>query len=137
MKNIKTLLIVTIALTLTFGGGLVAYSMVAELQLTDYVIASAIGLIVIISIVLFIRKLKEQKKGLPVEDELSKRIREKAASHSFAGSFYLWTLIMMFTIDSTIRGEVILGIGIAGMGFMYLGLWLYYNNKGVESANQD
>jgi hypothetical protein len=77
----------------------------------------------------------ESKKGLTTEDELSKKIREKAASHSFAISFYLWTMILAFTIDSGIDGKTLLEVGLIGMCLIYGGFWFYYYNKGIDSED--
>lgn len=105
------------------------YSTMTELVVTDYLIYSAIGLIAFFSIVVAFRNLKAEKKGLIVEDELSRKIKEKAAANSFTASIYLWTMILLFTIDSNIRNETLLGIGIVGMGLIFIGFWFYHNNK--------
>jgi hypothetical protein len=135
MKNTKILLMVLIALTLSFVMGIAAYASMTEIRPGMYFVFGAFGLIVIISIWMVFGRLNEEKKGLVSEDELSERIKNKAAANAFTGSFYLWTMILMFTIDSNIDREVLFGIGIAGMGLLFLGFWFYQSRIGIENED--
>ncbi len=135
MTNTKKLLFLLIGLTLTFAAGIFAYSTMSEIRISDWVIYGAIGIIALLSIVIALKKLSDEKKGFVTEDELSKSIREKAAAQSFMYSIYWWAMLLMFTIDSNLRHETVLGIGLVGMCLIFLGLWFYYNNQGVDSEN--
>ena len=135
MKNLKTLLAVLIGLTITFAGGIAMYSTMAEIKTIEYVIYAAIGLIVLLSVILIFKRLNEQKKGLVTEDELSRTVKLRAAANSFTASIYLWTMILLFTMDSDISNEILLGLGIAGMGLEFIGFWIYHNNKGLGSED--
>jgi len=137
MKNTKTLLFILIGLTLTFVIGIAMYSTVAEIKIMDYVIYTAVGLIVVFTIITYFKRYLDEQKGLTTEDELSQRIKERAAAHSFGASFYLWTLILLSTLDSNLDKEIILGIGIIGMGLLFAGFWIYQNNKGIDSGNSN
>ena len=135
MRNKKIVLFALIGLTLTFITGIAFYSTMAELMPVDYVIYAGIGSIVLFSIIAIFKQLRDEKKGLVTEDELSRKIKQKAAANSFTASIYLWTMILLFTMDSNIGNEILLGIGIVGMGLIFIGFWLYHNNKGIESEN--
>lgn len=135
MKKTKTALIIMLAGTLTFVAGLWAYSTMSELGAFEYAIAGLVFLIVIISVIVGLKRIKDEKKGLTVEDELSKSIKQKAAASSFMYSFYLWTMIILFTIDSNLSIEVPIGIGILGMAFLFLGFWAYYSKSGIQDDN--
>lgn len=135
MRNKKIVLFALIGLTLTFITGIAFYSTMAELMPVDYVIYAGIGSIVLFSIIAIFKQLRDEKKGLVTEDELSRKIKQKAAANSFTASIYLWTMILLFTMDSNIDNEILLGIGIVGMGLIFIGFWLYHNNKGIESEN--
>jgi hypothetical protein len=142
MKNTKATMFALIGGTLTFGAGIAVYSTMAEIKPIEYIIYAAVGLIVIGLIVIFglvraVKNLKDEKKGLTIEDELSKRIKEKVAAKSFYASFYIWTMIIVFTVDSKIRSEILLGIGVVGMSLIYIGIWLYHNKKGLEDENSN
>jgi archaellum biogenesis protein FlaJ (TadC family) len=133
----KTILILLIGLTLSIGVGIAMYSIVAEIKVIDYVIYAAVGLIVLFSLTIAFKRLKDDKKGLVTEDELSRKIYLKAAAYAFMGSIYLWFIILLFTSDSNIDIEIVLGIGIVGMALIFIGFWVYYNNKGIDSENSN
>jgi peptidoglycan/LPS O-acetylase OafA/YrhL len=135
MKSTKTMIIALISLTLTFVAGVAMYSTMSEIKPIEYIIYAAVGLIVIFGLVKGLKNLKDEKKGLTTEDELSQKIKLRAGANAFTASFYLWAMILLFTIDSNINNEIILGIGIAGMGLIFIGSWLYYNNKGIDDGN--
>jgi hypothetical protein len=137
MKNTKATMFALIGGTLTFGAGIAVYSTMAEIKPIEYIIYAAVGLIVIFGLVRAVKNLKDEKKGLTIEDELSKRIKEKVAAKSFYASFYIWTMIIVFTVDSKIRSEILLGIGVVGMSLIYIGIWLYHNKKGLEDENSN
>ncbi|RKY92384.1 MAG: hypothetical protein DRQ01_06375, partial [Ignavibacteriae bacterium] len=124
-----------IGLTLTFGAGIAMYSTMAEIKPMEYIIYAAVGLIVVFGLVRVVKNLKDEKKGLITEDELSQKIKLRAGANAFTASFYLWTMIMLFTLDSNISNEILLGIGIVGMGLTFVGFWLYHNNKDIDDGN--
>lgn len=137
MNNTKILMLAIIGGTLTFVAGIAIYSTMAEIKPIEYIIYAAVGLIVIFGLVRGVKNLKDEKRGLTVEDELSKRIKEKVAAKSFYASYYVWTMIIVFTIDSKIRSEILLAIGLVVISLIYLGIWLYHNNKGLEDENSN
>jgi len=137
MKTTKTLLIILITLTITFISGIAMYSTMAEVKTMDFVIYAGIFLLVVFSISIYFKRYRDEKKGLTAEDELSQRIKEKAAAYSFGASFYLWTLILLSTLDSDINNEVLIGIGILGMGLIFTGFWIFMNSKGIDSGNSN
>lgn len=137
MKNTKTILFALIGLTITFGAGIAMYSTMAEIKPIEYLIYGAVGLLVIFSLARVFKNLKDEKKGLTTEDELSKKIKMKAGANAFMASFYLWTMILLFTMDSDLSNEIILGTGIFGMGLLFIGFWLYHNKRGIYDGNQN
>ena len=128
---------VLIGLTLTFVVGIAMYSTMSEIETMDYVIYATVGLIVLFSILVILKRFKDEKKGLVAEDELSLKIKQKAAANSFTASIYLWTVILLFTIDSNLDNETLLGIGIVGMGLIFVGFWIFHSNKGIYSENSN
>ena len=137
MKKTRTLLILLITGTVTFGMALWYYSTKAEINVMDYALSGAVGLMVILTILVGFKRLSDQKKGLTVEDELSQRIKEKAASRAFVLSIYLWTVIMLVLGDTELDREIPWGIGIIGMGCLFISCLVYYNKKGIEIENPD
>jgi len=135
MKSTKTIILALIGLTLTFGAGIAMYSTMAEIKPMEYIIYAAVGLIVVFGLVRVVKNLKDEKKGLITDDELSQKIKLRAGANAFTASFYLWTMILLFTLDSNISNEILLGIGIVGMGLTFVGFWLYHNNKDIDDGN--
>jgi uncharacterized membrane protein len=135
MKTTKATMFALIGGTLTFAAGIAVYSIMSEIKPIEYIIYAAVGLIVIFGLVKGIKNLKDEKKGLTTEDELSQKIKLRAGANAFTASFYLWTVILLFTIDSNINNEIILGIGIVGMGLIFVAFWFYHNNKGIDDGN--
>ena len=135
MNKTKILLALMILGTITFGLGFWLYGTMSEIQPFHYATLVVVLLVVLVGLLVGIKRLKEEKKGLTADDELSRRTKEKAAAHAFVGSFYLWALLLAFTVDSNIAIEIPLGIGLLGMGIMFLGFYAYYHFKGIDSAN--
>ena len=44
-------------------------------------------------------------------------------------------MIAMFTIDSNLRIEIPIGIGILGMSLLFVGFRIYYSKIGIEDEN--
>lgn len=134
MKKTKTMLIIMLAGTVTFSAGLWAYSTMEPLGTFEIAIAVLVALIVIFSLVIGMKRIKDEKKGLTPEDELSKSIKQKAAATAFMYSFYLWTAIILFMVDTKHSIEIPIGIGIMGMGLLFIGFWIYYSKTGIDNG---
>ncbi len=137
MKKTKAMLLLTLAGTVTFSLGLWLYSTMERLTLIEYALAILVLITVIFSMVIGFKRLKDEKKGLAVEDEFSRRVKQKAAANAFIVSFYLWTMIALFISDANIRSEILIGLGILGMGLLFIGFWIYYSKIGISNENQD
>ena len=135
MKNTKTALIVILAGTITFSAGLWAYSTMEHLGAFEIAIAVLVAFIAIFSLIIGMKRIKDEKKGLTAEDELSKNIKQKAAAMAFMYSFYLWTAIIIFTVDTSLQIEIPIGIGIMGMGILFIGFWIYYSKTGIDNES--
>lgn len=133
MKQLRILLILILSGTVTFTAGLWLYSTKEALGTREIFIAVLVLILVIFSVVIGLKKMRDVKKGLPIDDELSNSIKQKAAAMAFAYSFYLWLFIIIFMSDETIRAEIPVGIGIVGMGFLFFGFWAYYSKRGIDT----
>lgn len=132
MKKLRLLLIMILAGTVTFSAGLWMYSTKSELGTKELFIAGLVFVLVIFSLIVGLKKMKNVKKGLPIDDELSNSIKQKAAAMAFMYSFYMWLFIIIFMSDKTMRVEIPVGIGIVGMGLLFFGFWAYYSIQGVN-----
>lgn len=84
-----------------------------------------------------IRSFKSEKAGLTTEDELSKRIKEKAAAKAFSFSIYMWVFVILFLIDMEPRDKIIIGLGLMGMVLIFFLNWLYYSKVGISDENKN
>ncbi len=135
MTKTKTAMILILAGTVTFFVGLWLYSTMDDLGTFEYVVAGAVTLMVAFSAYIGFKRINDEKKGLPADDEMSEMIKQKAAASAFAYSFYAWLAILFFTLDSNLDIEVPIGIGILAMGILFIGFWMYYLQKGLSDEN--
>jgi len=84
-----------------------------------------------------LQRFNNEKSGLNPDDELSKKIKEKAGSKAFSFSIYMWVFIILFLIDMEPRDKIIIGLGILGMGFIFFLNWLYYTKVGISDENKN
>jgi len=135
MQKTKTALLLLVAGSITFTGGMWLYSTKADITTFDLLAVVGLGVIVMLTIVVGLKRLKDQQQGLTVDDELSKRIKERAAAHSFIGSIYIWTLLLLLFGDGEVPAEMLIGAGILGMALLFFGMWFYHSKKGIISEN--
>ena len=89
MKKSTTALLLLIGLTLFFTLGVILYSQMEEIQPKMLIIYLLIGVIALISIVIAIKKMKEEKEGQPLEDEFTTKIKFKAGYYAYLASMYM------------------------------------------------
>lgn len=121
--------------------GLYGFIMVSSEEMTlGKLIPIVIPLIVIVFMLFFIiRRYRDIKQGMPLEDERSIKIITQAAAKSFYVSLY-WLLAIswfepffadkLFGLDKLDASQTV-GGGIAGMAIFFFVFWLYYNKKGT------
>ena len=137
MKKSKGYLILLLAGSVTFTTGLWLFSTMDKIGPFEWTVAALVGIVVIYGVFKGVRQLKDEKQGVPLEDEMSKMIKEKAAAKAFSLSFYLWMFIAMFLVDTEIRVEIPIGLGILGMGIIFIVYWIYYSKEGLPDENKD
>ena len=92
-------------------------------------------IIAIIGFALFIgiSRYKSEKRGEPTDDELSKKIMQKASSISYFVSIYLWLVIMYISSKGIYDTEVLFGWGILGMALILAISWAVIYKVGIRS----
>ncbi|MEO2051888.1 hypothetical protein [Flagellimonas beolgyonensis] len=137
MKSTKTALILVLVGAVMFSGGLWLYSTGKSLGLLEIGTAILVLIVVLLSLFVGLKRIKDEKKGLPVDDELSLRIKQKAGASAFSVSFILWPIILIFTMDSDLDVRIPIEIGILAMGLIFIGFWIYYSRMGLKDENQN
>jgi peptidoglycan/LPS O-acetylase OafA/YrhL len=67
-----------------------------------------------------IRRLKSERLNEPTEDEMSKKMLQKASSIAFYVSSYLWLILMYIADKKIIESDIIFGTGILGMALVFV-----------------
>lgn len=137
MKSTKTALILVLVGAVMFSGGLWLYSTGKSLGLLEIGTAILVLVVVVLSLFVGLKRIKDEKKGLPVDDELSLRIKQKAGASAFSVSFILWPIILIFTMDTDLDVRIPIEIGILAMGLIFIGFWIYYSRMGLKDENQN
>lgn len=91
-----------------------------------------IAVFFLLSIYFASRRRKLRKQGLPQDDELSRKVNEKAAATSFYISLILWLLLIYLQSHSEINSKWILLFGIVGMAITFIISWLIFNHSGIN-----
>jgi hypothetical protein len=94
-----------------------------------------VGLIAVfflLSIYFASQRRKLRKQGLPQDDELSRKVNEKAAATSFYISFILWLFLIYLQSHSEISSKWIFLFGIIGMAITFIICWLVFNRSGIN-----
>ena len=92
-----------------------------------------IALLIIFAVFIGIKRLKSEKRGEPVEDELSKKILQKTSSLSYYLSLYWWVFMLYLKDRITLDSDEILGTGILGMAVIFALSWVFFSIKGVRN----
>lgn len=129
----KVYLIFVIAGSLTIMAGIWAYySIQGSFVLTDLFQFLIIGLLIIFALFLGIRRISSERRGLPAEDELSKKVIQKAAGTAYYISLYMWLVISYLADSRELATHTWIGIGIVCMAILFAGSWLYHNYNGIQ-----
>jgi peptidoglycan/LPS O-acetylase OafA/YrhL len=130
-KTFFVLLVIGI-LTLSLGAW-VYYSKKGSLELVDLSHYVIVFVLVALALIFGIRRLRSERRGEPAEDELSKKIMQRAASTAYYVSLYWWLVLVYLSNSWQMETESLIGTGILGMAIIVALSWVYYKIKGVKS----
>ena len=112
MKQTKfTLLLVSVLVMFSIWGFLAVYKAGFIPTGLDIFIFAMIMIGGLYAFVTHLKRHKDFESGIPVEDEMSTRIKYKAGYHAFMVSLYMWLFIFLFK-DLFPDAETMLGGGI-------------------------
>jgi len=117
------------------AGTLILFAIPMGIKKNNIVEASILVIIALTTIVFFIgytiRELKSVKKGLPIEDERSKKVMNVSFAKAYLISIW-FILILSWASDDLIQFRDVsqaLNMSILGMAIIFGLCWLYYNRK--------
>lgn len=128
----KSLLIFTISFLVLTSISLHFYSVLNEYKTIDLLQFCSILIIIGFAIYIGIKRLRSEKIGEPVEDELSKKILQKTAAISYYISLYIWVFLIFLKDRVKLETEELLGTGILAMAMTFGITWFIINFKGIN-----
>jgi len=132
MTRSKLLLSFLLVGALLFFAGLLVYGRMDRLGPLEWGTAFVVLLVLAFSVPLGLRAIRDEKAGIPAEDEFTARVKEKAAAAAFLISMYIWVLILILFSRSGIETEILLGLGILGMILSFIGSYIRYRQQGPD-----
>ncbi|MCP3682864.1 MAG: DUF2178 domain-containing protein [bacterium] len=89
--------------------------------------------ILLFALFVFVRGNRDLKQGLPLKDERSRRVVEKASSMAFYVSLYLLLAVGFLSEDAIPFRDVsqATSITVGMMAILFAGFWVYYNRKAM------
>jgi len=131
-ERIKLTAIVIISLLVILTGALWSFQSFKNNNFGGGILGLIIALIILIfAIIVYKRGNQDLKAGLPIKDERSQKVIQKAMSMSFLVSLYL-LLAVGFLSDDIIKFRDVsqaTGISVGLMALLFLGFWIYYNSQ--------
>ena len=98
----------------------------------DIVQLGIVVILIILGLIVAWKRVTAEKRGQPAEDEMSKKIMQKASSTAYFISIYLW-LVVMYLADKTDKPhDIMFGWGILGMGILLALCYLFYYFRGIR-----
>jgi peptidoglycan/LPS O-acetylase OafA/YrhL len=133
MKTKTSFVILLIGVVALSLGAWVYYSKNDSLEIADLMQYAIIVVLVAFALIIGIRRLKSERRGEPAEDELSKKIMQRATSTAFYISLYWWLVMSYLSENWEMETGSVIGRGIMGMALIFVLSWFFYKMKGVES----
>lgn len=127
--------VLTIIVSFTAIAGIVTWILFPdkEVDLGEIVTAVVAAVVILFGLFIGIRRIKDVRKNLPVEDERSKKIMKNAGATSFYLSLYLWLALMFFEEGINLEKHSLIGLGILGMAIIFALSWIYHNYFSIKN----
>ncbi len=129
----KSLIVFIVSGLVLISAGLCFFTSANKFNPVDLLQFGVILLIVGFALFVGFKRLRNVKRGEPVEDELSKKILQKTAAISYYVSLYIWVFLIFLKDRVKIDTEELLGFGILAMAVTFGISWLILNFKGLRN----
>jgi uncharacterized membrane protein len=134
-KNyIRLVAIIIVSILVIITGAFYSLKALEEGDMPGAALGGIIALIILaFAIIVYVRGNSDMKNGLPIQDERSRRVMEKASSKAFYISLYL-LLAVGFLSDEVIPFRDVsqaTSITVGLMALVWAVLWAYYNNREI------
>ena len=98
----------------------------------EYVFIGVLLVFFIMGIYLAYGRIKRKKQGLHEEDELSRKVAQKAAAISYYLSLFLWLVLIYMQSHVIINIKWLFSTGMIGMAIIFVISWVIINNRGIN-----
>ena len=85
----------------------------------------------ILGIYFGIKRITASNEGFPEEDELSRKIVQKAGAMSFYISFCFWIIALYMLLNNIADPRLLFGFGFVGSAMTFVVTWSVLNNRGI------
>ena len=131
---LRLIAIIVVSICVIVTGAFFSLNAFMKGDITGAVLGGLIALIILaFAILVFVRGQEDMKNGLPLQDERSRRVMEKAAAKAFYVSLYL-LLAIGFLSEDVIKFRDVsqaTSIAVGCMALLLLIFWAYYNRKEI------
>ncbi len=132
--RVRLIAIVIISILVIVTGALFAYGSFRNNNVPGGILGIIVALIILIfALIVYKRGKKDLRRGLPLKDERSKKVMQKAMSMAFLVSLYM-LLLLGFLSDKIIKFRDVsqaTGISVGIMAVLFAIFWAYYNKKAI------
>ena len=101
----------------------------------EYIFVGVLIVLFLLGIYLGYMRFRALQKGMTVEDELSIKLTQKAASVSYYISLFLWSALIYVHYHSSMSVKWLLSSGMIGMAVIFVITWVVYNRRGLKDEN--
>jgi peptidoglycan/LPS O-acetylase OafA/YrhL len=133
MKSKTSFVILLIGVVTLSLGAWVYFSKNDSFEIADLMQYAIIIVLAAFALMFGIRRLRSERRGEPAEDELSKKIMQRAASTAYYVSLYWWLVLSYLSDNWQMETGSVIGRGILGMAIIFVLSWFFYKMKGVKS----
>jgi uncharacterized membrane protein len=131
-KRIRLILFAIISLVVIATGALFWINAYIKGDVAGGILGVLIAFsIFVFALFVFKKGNQDLRKGYPLQDERSTKVKEKASSRAFYVSLYLLLLVGLLS-DSVIKFRDVsqaMSATVGGMAILFAAFWVFYNKK--------
>lgn len=129
----RTILIFVIAILVLASAALWFFTSSKAFKPVDILQFGVILVLVGFGLFFGYKRLTSVRRREPVEDELSKKVVQKAASLSYFISLYIWVFMIWLKDRVSLDTEEVLGSGILAMAVTFGVTWAIVHFRGIRN----
>lgn len=105
-----------------------------KIEIIDTFSFVVIFIVILFGVVVGISRIKSVKLGQPAEDELSKKLLQKASSTSYYISLYIWLILIYLSDKIKAETHTFISAGILAMAITFVLSWVFFKIFGLRDV---